>query len=294
MKSLFLILITINAFGFIQKNTFDDNLDITWNYKALAPVSESLTSIEYKIYSALKNSDAQQTINIFTEAKLKRPFKASVYFNMGEALFREKQYPRSIEFFRTFIAIFKSNKNRNLALLRIGQLSERLSLPRYLAVESYQQVIQDSLIKKEVKEAKLRLFGADYLRNINKPLSSKNILNSVKSELNVDESKLLELKWILRIQSLYGDWSLEKALEYVETIPVNQIENSDKFNRLINEIYLEKMSNLFSKKKYRKLLNLARSYENKSLNSKYNQKIRSLIRQSRKIAVSDILEKNKG
>ncbi len=294
MKSLFLLLFTFNVFAFIQKSTFKDSLDITWDYQALIPSSDNFESTEYKIYTFLKNGELEEVLKVFSNSKMKRPFCESVYFNIGEALFRKKQYPRSIEFFRTFIAIYKNSKNVNLALLRIGQLSERLSLPRYLAVESYLQVIGNSSVVEEVQEAKLRLFGADYLRNINKPNASKNILDDVISEISKDKSNLLELKWILRIQSLYKDWPIERALEYVETLPINQIKNKEKFNTLVSEIYFEKMSNLFLKKEYRELLKLSRTYKSKKIYGIRNQKIEKLVMASRKIAVSDILGKNKG
>jgi len=296
LKSQLIIFIFIisNAFGYVPSSTtYNDELDIIWDYEPVKPITKNIESDEYKIYNALFNGELNTAIDVLRSSEMRRPYVASVYFNLGETYFRNKNYPKAIKLFRTFVALYKNNKSINKAWLRIGQLSEKLRLPRYLAVESYQQVISNSQSKSEIKEARLRLFGVDYLRNINKPSSSKNLLNNVVSEIKTDENNLLELKWLLRIQSLYKELSLESALKYVDTLPLEKIQNLVKFQDLIDKIYLERMKGLFFKEKYKEVLRLSRSYNKKNINS-YNQKIKKLTMASRKIAIGDILEKNKG
>ena len=201
--------------------------------KTIKKLVPKQTLIAYEYFTLLKIKDNKMVINKFEKIKksLKQPIHRTILYNVAESYFREGKFQKSYKLFDKFVYENSFHSYSERARLRIALSYEFLDKEPLKTIELYKNAIDRSQSYNINYEASLRYVAFRILRN-KKP--SKEDWE-VSSFMEIDEYKKktisrnhLKLLWIVRLRSFIVQEKWDKALAYLNVIPLNSMLPSEK------------------------------------------------------------------
>jgi hypothetical protein len=182
--------------------------------------------IAHLSYAYLKLNDLDKLIKMYEKNKssLSKPVHPSILYNTAEAYFRASKFKEAIKLFDQFVKTYSHFTKASHARLRIALSYEIQSKEMSKVAILYQNAINRSPQPEVRYEAKLRYIALKMARKRN--VTAKDKEAEVFFERSPDESKsmtfeLRKLLWLVRLRIFINAQDYEKALAYLNSIPLN-------------------------------------------------------------------------
>jgi tetratricopeptide (TPR) repeat protein len=158
----------------------------------------------------------------------------SVIFNAAEAYFNDGQYEKAKKLFDTFVANYSHiSYGAAASRSRLGLIYDITEDDINKVIELYTTAIDRATDPSLRYEAKLRLAAIKLARKLNptsEDLRYKVLLEKTPQENSVMNNDLNKLLWQVRLRSLINTKEYEKAIAYLESVPVENLLTSEKKN----------------------------------------------------------------
>lgn len=190
--------------------------------------------IAYEIYTLLSMNKPKEVIKTWEKNKkgMVKPIHPAILYNVAEALFREAEYKRAINFYDDFISNYTYITESGFARTRLALCYEILERDVNQTLELYKRAINRSQNFDSTYEARLR-FAA--LRTVRKrKLNSKDM--EMRALLDVKKTKKMpvlsremkKLRWLVRLRTFLVDEKFTESLSYLSALPLNSMKPSEK------------------------------------------------------------------
>lgn len=183
--------------------------------------------LAYELYSLLNNNKEDQAISNYEKFVTKNTgvLLPSIYFNVGEAYFRNSDYDKAIKIYDELLDKHSYHSGSSKARVRIAHAYEILGKNFSETLALYKNAINRSQDKDASFEAKLRYVS---LRTIRKKEPTKEDIETRvfieaddKTKLNDD---LQELLWLVRLRTFIVDKEYNKALSFLTALPLTSMK----------------------------------------------------------------------
>lgn len=205
-----------------------NDLDKLARDKTIIKLLPTQSLLAYKFYVMLKQGKTREIIHEYEKVKasLAKPVHHGVLFNLAEAMFREGRYDTAISNFDDFIKYYSFHKYADQARVRLALSYEIMEKDYSQTAELYKNAINRTAQKKIQYEAKIRMVGLQYIRNLNPStadLESVVFLDRKSNETFELGDELEQLLWLVRLRTFVKSEKYEKALSYLKAIPITSM-----------------------------------------------------------------------
>lgn len=241
--------------------------------KTIKKLLPAQTMAGYKIFALFKLGRMKEVIKEYNKIKpgLTKPVNPVIQFNVAEAFFREGNYPKAIKLFDDFIVQHSYHSKSGNSRLRIALGYDILNKPESKVLELYRNAIDRAQDFKVSYEARLRYVGLSSIRK-RKPTESdmeKRIFLELddKNKNKIDKN-LKKLLWLVRLRTFIVDKNYNKALSYLNAVPVTSLKPSEKrvFEADGAEIVYGLIDDYFKKSDYSNLVRIWEIYKDRYVN----------------------------
>ncbi|RLA62521.1 MAG: hypothetical protein DRQ88_07650 [Epsilonproteobacteria bacterium] len=209
----------------------------------------------------LKENDSYKTIKLFEKNRrsLADPIHEAILFNVAESYFREGKFKKSFKLFKKFIKYYSFHKVSSKARLRIALSHELMGGNPEETIKLYKNAIDRSSDYTSSLEARIRYVG---IRTVRKKELNEDDLETrafLKVRDREDEfltQNLKNLLWLTRLRTFIVDKDFNKALAYLEVIPLESLKPSKRRVFMADgaEVTNGLIRKYFHKEEYRKLI----------------------------------------
>ncbi len=241
--------------------------------KTIRKLLPAQTMAAYKIYSLFKLGKIQEVLKEYEiiEPGLTGTVDPVIQFNAAEAYFREAKYPKAIKLFDAFISKYSYHPKSSDARLRIALSYDILGKSESKVKELYKNAIDRSQDFKISYEARLRYVGLTSVRK--RKTNESDIETRIFMELeDLEKGKidkeLKKLLWLVRLRTFIVDKNYNKALSYLNAIPVTSLRPSEKrvFEADGAEIVYGLIDSYFKVSDYSNLVRIWEIYKTRYIN----------------------------
>jgi hypothetical protein len=211
----------------------------------------------------LKDDDSYETVKLFEKNKrsLVDPIHEGILFNVGEAYFREGKFKKSIGIFKKFLKHYSFHSMASKVRIRIALAHELLGVNPEKTISLYKDAIDHSSDYHSNLEARIRYVGLRTVRKRN--LDDKDIETRAFLKVRgVDNKRITQnlknILWLTRLRTFIVDKDYQKALSYLEAIPLQALKPSERRVFMADgaEVINGLIRKYFRNEEYRKLLML--------------------------------------
>ncbi len=189
--------------------------------------------ISYQIFSNLKMGNLREVIKLYEQnkASFAGDVHPAIIINAAEAYFRKADFEKALTLYDSYIASNSFRKEASFARVRLALCYEVLEKDIKKVRELYLRAIDRASVSKARYEAKIRYVGLTMARQIN--IDENDKFNLAFLDQSVDERDSIspdmkKLLWLVRLRSFINAKEYKKALEYVQTLPLESMNALDK------------------------------------------------------------------
>ncbi len=189
--------------------------------------------LAYEGFTNLRLNRVNDVIALFENNRksLAKPIHESILFNTAEAYFRNGDFTKAILLFDQYLAEYSYSSSSDQARVRIALSYELLGKDIKKTLSLYENAINRTSKAELNYEAKIRYVA---LRTVRKFVTDKSDLerrvflnNTYGDKFKVDHN-IRKLLWLVRLRSFLSDKKFDKALSYLNAIPINSLRPAEK------------------------------------------------------------------
>lgn len=201
--------------------------------KAVQRLLPKQEGIAFQSYVNLMNNNREEVIKAYSDnkASFAEPVHPAIVYNTAEAMFREARYEEALKLYDYFLVNYSGLTPASRARLTLALCYDLLDKPVSEVLKLYQDAINRSADAEVSYEAKLRYVGLRIARNL-KPdeadLETVAFLTKSPAEAKATTDFHKKLLWQVRLRYFIVTEQFEKALAYVNSIPLNTLHQVDR------------------------------------------------------------------
>lgn len=190
--------------------------------------------IAYEIYTLLSMNKPKEVIKTWEKNRkgMVKPIHPAILYNVAEALFREAEYKKAINFYDDFISNYTYITETGFARTRLALCYEILERDVNQTLELYKRAINRSQNFDSTYEARLRFTALTTVRK--RKLNAKD--KEMRALLDVKKTKKMpvlsremkKLRWLVRLRTFLVDEKFTESLSYLSALPLNSMKPSEK------------------------------------------------------------------
>ena len=223
--------------------------------------TQNQQSISFKYYSYLKNSDEDKLLKHFqqNEKNMQKPIDSTILFNVAEAYFRKSEYRNALKYFDQYLKDYFHQGAASQARIRLALCYDLLDKNEDQVLALYRKAVDFASDPKVRAEAKLRYVGYSFnrLKSVKKDdLNQLAFLNLTPEEEKALDPNLRKALWQTRLRTYLQINDIEKAHTYFQSIPVGQINLTDRevFLKDYSEVIMGIIRNNFKDENYARVI----------------------------------------
>jgi tetratricopeptide (TPR) repeat protein len=201
--------------------------------KTLQKIIPGQLILAFELYALLSLNEEDEVIKLFeqNEKGLARPIEATILYNAAEAYFRTAQYEKAITLFDDFVAAHSYKSESSHARLRIALSYDLLDRDFNQTTELYRNAINRSVNQTISYEARIRYTAMKSVRPKTITKDDKEIRIFLERDRRIGDEVSLELRellWLVRLRTFIVDEEYEKALAYLNAVPLHTLSAAKK------------------------------------------------------------------
>lgn len=188
--------------------------------------------LAYELYSLLSLGREKDVVELYNKRKssLVKPIENSINYNIAEAYFRLGDLRNSIKHFDEFIVDSSHLPQAAKARVRIALSYEILGDDNKKVMKLYKNAINRSVDEETQMEARIRFVAFTSVRKFNPDAQDKEFrifLNRKNKDKRLPK-EMEKLLWQVRLRIFINDQEFDKALSYLNAIPLKTFTSTEK------------------------------------------------------------------
>ncbi|MCK5884513.1 MAG: hypothetical protein KAG61_12555, partial [Bacteriovoracaceae bacterium] len=189
--------------------------------------------LAYEGFTYLKLGKVSEVIRLFERHRksLAKPIHEAILFNTAEAYFRNGNFKKSVHMFDQYLSDYSHSSKADQSRVRLAIAYELLGKDIKKTISLYESAINRSSMAKFNYEAKIRYVALRTIRKINTnddDLERRIFLKNTYGENYKIDRNIKKLLWLVRLRSFLADKEFDKALSYLNAIPLDSLRPSEK------------------------------------------------------------------
>ena len=257
------ILFTLSKLGQIEK------INELVSEKTIKKIVSGQVILAYKFFTLLSKGQVQDVISLYENKKksLAKPIHEAILYNVAESYFRNAQYEKAIKRFDEFVSNYSYHPYSSRGRLRLALSYDILGRKNDVVSELYKHAIDRTTPGPVAYEARIRYVALKSVRK--KELSKKD--REVRAFINDEQinekfdKNLKNILWLTRLRTLIVDKKYEKALSYLEALPLSSMKSEIRraFNGDGAEIVYGILNQYYNQNEFSKVIKNWKKYKDK-------------------------------